>query len=610
MPFLKLKSTEIKNYRSFDGEGQKIMFPDYDYQLLEKKEDGEELIVGNGKPISIVGYNNTGKTNIIKSILYTMGVEWLSEDTFSEKDFFNCDKSLDISIDTFFESDGLGLDYDHIISSLFIKRENQSWKPKLAKSFFGKSLPIYYINFHEIKKQLETKSSWGSIKTFLGKTLKKFRDKYDNNGNFKSFISKTLEPAIEQYINIAPDFKNFKENTQTHLKEILRKEKDDFELKFGLPDYEDIFYKMVFSLKTENGVLPIENFGDGYISMFIIAMLQAIAKDNNESGNLFIFEEPETFLHENHQEYFYKKVLCELAKKNQVIYTTHSKKMVDIFNPETIIRLSHDGKSTKVHEVDSVFQPELPNDNLEEGQIATIPFELNKYTDNSKFIQQIEPNLGKLVFSDKVILVEGPMDVLAYSQAIGVYLNDPHYLNYNNIAILPVHGKDKSIILIQICKVLKIDYFVIHDWDLNDNIDPYTLRNIEVIEGNKESEIAKKKLTADRGQWTKNQKILELIRDKSRIHFNKRNLETVLEINKKNDFELWKRVQMFDKSEFPNELLPQNLIDFLNKKNSSHDELDSTMNLSESRSSESELSNFNDDQDLPEEFYSKVQMPF
>jgi putative ATP-dependent endonuclease of the OLD family len=524
---------------------------------------------GNGKPISIVGYNNTGKTNIIKSLLYTMGVEWLGEDKFSEKDFFNCDKNINLEINSFFESKECGLDYDHTLSHLYMHREGDSWKPRLEKSFFGKTLPIYYINFHEIKKQLETKSSWGSIKTFLGKTLKKFRDKYDNNGNFKDWIEQTLQPAIENYVGLAPDFKTFKDNTQTHLKEILRKEKEDFELKFGLPNYEDIFYKMVFSLKTENGILPIENFGDGYISMFIIAMLQAIAKDNNEKGNVFIFEEPETFLHENHQEYFYNKVLCELAKNNQVIYTTHSKKMVDIFSPETIIRLSHDGKSTKVHQLTGAFEPKLPNENIsDENPEAVVSYNLERYKDNSKFIQQIEPNLGKLVFSDKVILVEGPMDLLAYSKAISIYFEDEHYLNYNNIAILPVHGKDKSIILIQICKALKIDYFIIHDWDLDDDINPHKLRNIEKIEGDKENQKVRNKLKADRQQWTKNQKIMELVESEDRLHFNKRNLEKVLEIDKtnKSDIAVWNKVREFQKADFPNNLLPQNLLDFIDGK--------------------------------------------
>jgi predicted ATP-dependent endonuclease of OLD family len=66
--------------------------------------------------------------------------------------------------------------------------------------------------------------------------------------------------------------------------------------------------------------------------MFVMSVIQAIAESNTEDKCLFLFEEPESFLHENHQEYFYKMVLCKLAEKHQVIYTTHSDRMVDIFD--------------------------------------------------------------------------------------------------------------------------------------------------------------------------------------------------------------------------------------------------------------------------------------
>jgi predicted ATP-dependent endonuclease of OLD family len=49
--------------------------------------------------------------------------------------------------------------------------------------------------------------------------------------------------------------------------------------------------------------------------MFVMAVIQAIAEENIEDKCLFLFEEPESFLHENHQEYFYKMVLCGLSEK-------------------------------------------------------------------------------------------------------------------------------------------------------------------------------------------------------------------------------------------------------------------------------------------------------
>ncbi|MBB6697140.1 hypothetical protein [Clostridium algidicarnis] len=53
-----------------------------------------------------------------------------------------------------------------------------------------------------------------------------------------------------------------------------------------------------------NNLVPIDHFGDGYVSMFIMAVIQAIVETNIEDKCLFLFEEPESFLRENQQEYF------------------------------------------------------------------------------------------------------------------------------------------------------------------------------------------------------------------------------------------------------------------------------------------------------------------
>ena len=69
-------------------------------------------------------------------------------------------------------------------------------------------------------------------------------------------------------------------------------------MKFGLPDYEDIFLQMIFKvgLNGENkNLIPIDHFGDGYISMFVMAVIQAIAESNADDKCLFLFEEPESF---------------------------------------------------------------------------------------------------------------------------------------------------------------------------------------------------------------------------------------------------------------------------------------------------------------------------
>ena len=208
--------------------------------------------------------------------------------------------------------------------------------------------------------------------------------------------------------------------------------------------------------------------------MFVMAVIQAIAESNTDTeGNtldkcLFLFEEPESFLHENHQEYFYKTVLCLLAEKgHQVIYTTHSDRMVDAFETKSIIRIEFDEikkQTVKKHNKIGNFNPTMPTD--DEGK------ELISFANFNSYIKSVEPNLNKILFSRKVVLVEGPNDILAYKIAIEKEVEKikgqkyaETYLSFLNIAFIVHHGKATAYLLIDLCKHFGLDYFVINDWD-------------------------------------------------------------------------------------------------------------------------------------------------
>jgi putative ATP-dependent endonuclease of OLD family len=569
--FIELKYIEVKNYRSFDSEGIKIHFPEYDYQKAE------------GKPISIVGYNNAGKTNLISSILFGIGYKWVQESTFELKDF-HCSslKNRPLIITqldghSFVKNSG----YDDGLRnsknfegkytvSVEINESEISPSAKVEPSFFGKlkNYGVYYINFHEIKKEASTKkTSWGNLSSFLAKYIKKITDTDKKLIEGKQSFEQKLKDASDE-IKKESGLNTFIHRVKDKLSENLRTSSCDIE--FGLPDYEDIFLEMIFKvgLNDDSVKVPLDHLGDGYLSMFVISIIESIADDQSEGGNLFVFEEPETFLHENHQEYFYNKVLCKLARRNQVIYTTHSKKMVDIFSPETIIRLHHDGKATRMAKqiMKDRFKPELPSEFFDDnGSSFLEPYDLDKYKDFSKFIHSIEPNLGKLIFSDKVVLIEGPMDLLAYSEAINNITQDENFLSCKNIAILPHHGKDTSAILIQLCNSFEIDYYVIHDWDIADkaiDLNSYDSSNT-LLKGR------------DKCQMTKNKKIYDLVKNKQNIHFNQPKLEGVLgfelkkdselEYKRKNTMELWAKLKKFssNNNQYPVEFFPVSLRTFL-----------------------------------------------
>ncbi|RZJ99906.1 MAG: OLD family endonuclease, partial [Flavobacterium sp.] len=320
---------------------------------------------------------------------------------------------------------------------------------------------------------------------------------------------------------------------------------NDCVVEFGFPDYEEIFLQMMFKVGLNCGntkeLVPIDHFGDGYISMFIMAVIQAIAETNTDDQCLFIFEEPESFLHENHQEYFYKMVLCNLAERgHQVIYSTHSDRMVDIWDTKSIIRIEYDEatKQTliKFNETGE-FNP------LKEGDVSfTEKVTLEKY---NSFIKSVEPNLNKILFSRKVVLVEGPNDLMAYKYAVQKKAFEiklekrfsEAYLSLNNISILAHHGKTTAFYLIELCKWLKLDYFIIADWDFeNDFVEE--LSGFSTLDVLRENDLYK--FSSQKQDLTINWRLIKNAKD-NQIHFNIRKLERVIgyERDDKNSVGIW-----------------------------------------------------------------------
>jgi putative ATP-dependent endonuclease of OLD family len=153
MSEIRINTISIENYRSFK-ERQVFKFPDKDYL----------------KPISIIGYNNSGKTNLMNSILYGIGNKYTTKDTFTINDFYNRDINNVPEIIALTEStreqkydgkladltgysklkiqtDGReieGAKFEHLKPNY----SDTNWDAFGANKYFN----IFYINFHNIKE--------------------------------------------------------------------------------------------------------------------------------------------------------------------------------------------------------------------------------------------------------------------------------------------------------------------------------------------------------------------------------------------------------------------------------------------------------------------------
>ncbi|SHF07453.1 AAA family ATPase [Chryseobacterium sp. OV279] len=555
MSYIRLSKLRISNFRSFKN-AQTFDFPVSNY----------------GKPVSIIGYNNSGKTNMINAILYGIGEKFVNSKSFELLDLHNLDLENQIEIKTRIEASPYGENQfgpQTIAGEYTIKTEmiENEIKSSVSKSFFGanKHYNIFYINFHNIKDEIAIKkSSWGTLTSFLSKHIKKLIDSDPIiNARRENFI----QNITEQTHNILNEtsLSGFIENIRLNYINNLRN--NNCYIEFGVPNYDDIFLQMLFKIGLNGNnekLLPINQLGDGYISMFVMAVIQSIAESNIEDKCLFLFEEPESFLHENHQEYFYKMVLCQLAENgHQVIYTTHSDKMIDIFDTKSIIRLEFDEDDKKTV---------VKYNNLDEFSPTHTP--IISIENFNSFIKSVEPNINKILFSRKILLVEGPNDLLTYNfivekKAYDVTGNINYskaFLNFKNISIAVHHGKATAFLVADLCKHFGINFYLINDWDL-DNNNKEEIYFFETLDQFHESDIYRNsngqtRNPTEKGILTTNWKLINSSIE-NQIHFNHKNLEEVIgyDSNDKNSLAIWNILMA--KNEFETNIFPESLADFL-----------------------------------------------
>jgi predicted ATP-dependent endonuclease of OLD family len=564
MSNIRINSISIKNYRSFK-DGQDFSFPGVEYL----------------KPTAIVGYNNSGKTNLMSAILYGIGEKFISEKTFEKIDLHNLDLDNQIQIVSNLSGSNYGIDYrgnpksitgEYVVSSIL---DDNEIKSNINKSFFGanKHYGIFYINFHNIKEEIITqKTSWGNIRSFLGKHIQKLVDSDGTMQAKKNVFEAEVSESTDKVLNES-DLSKFisiiRKNYSTNLRN------NDCKVDFGLPNYEDIFLKMMFKIglngNTDN-LIPIDHFGDGFISMFVMAIIQSIAETNEDDKCLFLFEEPESFLHENHQEYFYKTVLCGLSEKgHQVIYTTHSDRMINPFDTKGLIRLEMDENNQTICKYNEIQEFNVEQVDEETGEVIT----LSRY---NEFIKTVEPNLSRILFSKKVILVEGPNDVLVYKDGIrkkildSISQNDSiqnktkyakDYLNFENISFVCHHGKTTAIYLIELCKHFDVDHFVINDWDFEaDELSKTEVSEFETLEALKQSDLYRN--NGYKAMITNNWNLINAT--SGNIHFNTKKLESVIgyKSNDKSSLGIWNLLKTKEANDFDTNIIPESLLKFIN----------------------------------------------
>ena len=558
---MRLQSIQISNYRSFDSSENKLEIPDI-------KE-----------PISIIGHNNSGKTNLIQAILTSTAQidDWYSQ---WSHDFHNENTEEKINITTKFSEgfpvlspypgektdkecfgssftcgfvNGRGDAYLRCIDQndkIIIKQEKMKAQGLPANfSTYKKNLSIVYINFHDLDKHLSLGNN--GLLAQLFRDIKQDFYKPENtikvSGGTEKSRSQVFEILTEKLKKVLSTdmLKEFVDQLGEEVTTSLEIEGDAVDFNFTFASAREIYNRAGLMVSDAKGkfALPVSRLGSGLKAMIIIAMLKVLA-DRNDKEKIFILEEPETFLHELYQDYLYS-VLCKLAENNQVIYTTHSKKFVDIFEPKSIVKI-HNPDFQKSTIIQVTKNMDVPQEVLDELSLSNVD-------DFSYFMRSLDPNLGLILFARKALIVEGPHDVIAYR----LIFKDVS-LSSKNIAIVAAWGKDTSIYIAKLLKFFVVDHFLIHDWDLDDN-------NIDIALDKSDAHSIYSSLSAvDKVQYSKNHKILKECGEN--LHWNKKNLESVLGIVNKGTKEIAEKLSGKSMSEicslYP-DFVSKALIDFM-----------------------------------------------
>lgn len=458
-----VKKLFIKNFKSFGSNGTNVYF--------------------NNGANTIVGENNVGKSNILRSISFIKTI-LTQEYKYTSDDWYQGNTELAINIDLSLELSDKDLQeilyvlklprdsYNDFKSSFGNILEVKISKEKIGEptfiffkigelTFFRESASIYPINpragynhadWESITNRYETGKT--NLRQMIGESLR--------NENyrlvFRIDINKIIGQLLENKIIVFPEFrrrptKTTKEVFESPEGEYVSSLLFDIKNARGEPKRKFELIKKTFSelyanleidvmkgpeitiKKVETGYeVPLDFIGAGIAEMVIFLTHLVAAKDN-----IFFIDEPELHLHP-HSQRLLVDILHKSSSSNQIIVVTHSTFFVNLTNIENIIRVNDSEYGSKIVQ---------PTKNLL----------IDKEKEHLKRLLKSEHK--EFLFSRGVVLVEGDTEY----GALPVFAQKLNK-NFNNkaISIVPVGGKH-FIIFLKLLKTFQLPYVIMCDLD-------------------------------------------------------------------------------------------------------------------------------------------------
>jgi len=354
------------------------------------------------------------------------------------------------------------------------------------KAFFPE--PIYIPAVKDLSDEMKTKDS-----ASFGKLLNILLDVIEDDLNeakevFEKLREKLNKTYDENGILISDNrldkVKQIEDTIQRNLNETFKNV--SIELEVPPPEIKTIL--STANISADDGVKgPIENKGDGFKRAITFSILRSYVelshtkewqkeeqKSKQKDRFLFLFEEPELYLHPKAQNILFE-ALSLISRKHQMLVTTHSPLFFSPNETTTFIKIKkhNDGKpySNTLH----IDLAEMKK----KDQFQLISFE----TANHAF------------FSEKIVLVEGDSELIVLPH-ISKLINSKFDFKNNSISLVKINGKGSFKRYKEFFDKFDIEIFLLADLDIL--LDGY--KHLETKDEHKESHSELMSLVADKSK--------------------------------------------------------------------------------------------------------------
>lgn len=346
-----------------------------------------------------------------------------------------------------------------------------------------------YVNMYNLfKKNINTliKNDKEADENILGDidtAIENLNNKISTLSGIKGFEQK-----------ITPEYKRFKnENIEIAIKSEIA--------------IKGLYSNLVPYIKQENTDTLYPTSGEGRKKILTYSMYDMISEEEKEKKiNLFLIEEPENHLHKSMQ-IAISKILFNDEKYKYLFVTTHSPYIL--------------------YEMDNVNLVRIYNENRIDS--SSVFYKVPKVY--GKYKKILNKRLSEAIFSNKVLLVEGPSEITLFEKILSE-INPFYESDGKNIIDVGGVGFAKYI---EILKQLHIEYIIKTDNDLRKYNGKYSVlgfsRCNKIIGKNilPTKRINENSISAKKSLYESNKEKLDKIREENKVFLARVDLENDLD---------------------------------------------------------------------------------